>query len=164
VEAGELITEKRNLLLESVAADVTRHVLYDNYLQVQVLAQESAASAQRMEAYEALMVELESAGLLERTLESLPSSEQMAEREAAGLGMVRPELCVLLAYAKRLLREQLLPSSLPNDPYLDGDLAEYFPRPVIEQFGSFLPAHPLRREMVATIVTNDVVNSMGSSS
>jgi glutamate dehydrogenase len=162
-EAGQLATEKRNLLLESVAADVTRHVLYDNYLQVQVLAQESQAAPQRMEAYEALMVELESTGLLERGLESLPSSDQMAEREGAGRGMVRPELCVLLAYAKRLLREQLLPSTLPDDSYLDGDLADYFPRPVIEQFGSFLPTHPLRREMVATIVTNDVVNSMGST-
>ena len=163
VDAGEMSVDERNRLLESVAEDVTRHVLYDNYLQVQILSQEAAASSQRMEAYEALMTELESTGLLERGLEFLPSSERMAEREAAGSGMVRPELCVLLAYAKRLLREQILPSSLPDDTYLDGDLAEYFPRPVIARVGGHLSGHPLRREIVATIVTNDVVNSMGST-
>jgi glutamate dehydrogenase len=163
VEAGELTMQQRNTLLESVADHVTDHVLYDNYLQVQILSQEAAVSAQRMESYEALMEDLERAGLLDRQLESLPSSERMAEREAAGGGMVRPELCVLLAYAKRLLREQILPSSLPDDTYLDGDLAAYFPGPVVERFGRLLPTHPLRREMVATIVTNDVINSMSST-
>ncbi len=115
IEAGELDTEGRNELLQDVAGDVVRHVLYDNYLQVQILSQESAGSASRMEAYEDLMVELEAAGLLERGLEYLPSSETMAEREAAGQGMVRPELCVLLAYAKRLLREQLVASGVPDE-------------------------------------------------
>jgi glutamate dehydrogenase len=161
VEAGELTMDDRNALLEDVAGDVTAHVLYDNYLQVQILSQESAVSTRRMEAYESLMAELEEAGLLDRALESLPSTERMAEREAAGEGMARPELCVLLAYSKRLLREQLLPSTLPDDPYLDADMAAYFPREVVDRFGSYLPSHPLRREIVATIVTNDVINSMG---
>ena len=109
IEAGELTMDGRNELLESVADHVTSHVLYDNYLQVQILSQESAASPQRMEAYEALMEELEHAGLLDRALEFLPLDvERMAERESAAAGMVRPELCVLLAYAKRLVRDQLL--------------------------------------------------------
>jgi len=163
IEAGELTMEGRNELLESVADHVTSHVLYDNYLQVQILSQESAASPQRMEAYEALMEELEQAGLLDRALEFLPAMEGMAEREAAGAGMVRPELCVLLAYAKRLVRDQLLPSSLPDDPYLNDDLAMYFPGPVVERFGSHLVTHPLRREIIATILVNDVINSMGST-
>jgi glutamate dehydrogenase len=114
-----------------------------------------------MEAYEDLMTELEARGLLERALEFLPTTEQMAERRAAGAGLVRPELCVLLAYAKRLLREQVLASSFPDDPYLDASLAEYFPPAVVERFGHLMAAHPLRREIVATIVTNDVINSMG---
>jgi glutamate dehydrogenase len=163
VESGALTTEQRNELLESVADHVTAHVLYDNYLQVQILSQESKVSAARMEAYESLMEELERAGLLDRQLESLPGSDRMAEREGAGAGMVRPELCVLLAYAKRLLRDQIQPSSLPDDPYLDADLASYFPEPVVERFGDLLSTHPLRREIVATIVTNDVINSMGST-
>jgi glutamate dehydrogenase len=161
VEAGELTFEERNDVLQSVAGDIVAHVLYDNYLQVQILSQETAVSAQRMEAYEDLMVELEARGLLERTLEFLPTTEQMAERRAAGAGLVRPELCVLLAYAKRLLREHVLASAFPDDPYLDASLAEYFPAAVVERFGHLMAAHPLRREIVATIVTNDVINSMG---
>ena len=163
VESGELTIEQRNALLESVVDHVVDHVLYDNYLQVQILSQESAVSATRMEAYEALMEELERANLLDRQLESLPSSDRMAERESAGAGMVRPELCVLLAYAKRLLRDQIQPSSLPDDPHLEADLAAYFPQPVVDRFTPLLSTHPLRREIIATIVTNDVINSMGST-
>jgi glutamate dehydrogenase len=161
IERGELTLESRNEILHQVADDVVRLVLYDNYLQVQILSQESAISPRRMEAFEDLMVELESRHLLERQLEALPSGELMAERISAGHGMTRPELCVLLAYAKRLLREQVLESALPDDPYLVSALAEYFPALVVERFGRLLPSHPLRREIIATIVTNDVINSMG---
>jgi glutamate dehydrogenase len=161
VERGELTTEGRDKLLQEVAPDVVAHVLYDNYLQVQILSQETAVSARRMEAYEDLMLELEQAAVLKRRLEFLPGSEQMAERLAAGHGMVRPELCVLLAYAKRLLRDQVLDSSLPDDPYLQEVMREYFPPAVVERFGALMPHHPLRRELIATMVTNDVVNSMG---
>ncbi|MFI5048380.1 MAG: NAD-glutamate dehydrogenase [Gaiellales bacterium] len=159
--AGELAMDDRNALLQSVAGDVTKHVLYDNYLQVQILSQEQAVSHLRMEHYEDLMTELEASGMLDRELESLPSSEVMAERQRNGRGLVRPELCVLLAYAKRLLREQVTASTLPDDGYLHSDLAAYFPAAVIERFGAYVATHPLRREMIATIVTNDVINSMG---
>ena len=114
-----------------------------------------------MEAYEDLMEELERTGLLDRRLEFLPSPERMAERIAAGQGMVRPELCVLLAYAKRLLRDQILDSGLPDDPYLQATLREYFPLTINERFGEYVADHPLRRELIATMITNDVVNSMG---
>jgi glutamate dehydrogenase len=160
-ERGDLDREGRDAMLNEVVDDVVRLVLYDNYLQVQILSQEVAVSPRRMEAYEDLMVELESRNLLERGLEALPSGELMAERISAGHGMTRPELCVLLAYAKRLLREQVVESSLPDDPYLVSALAEYFPARVVERFGGLLPHHPLRREIVSTIVTNDVINSMG---
>src|SRR5690348_13541777 len=85
----------------------------------------------------------------------------MGERQEAGQGMVRPELCVLLAYAKRYLRDLLLDSQLPDDPWLADVMREYFPPAVVERFGGALARHPLRRELIATIVTNDVVNSMG---
>ena len=161
IEAGELTLDGRNELLERVADDVVRHVLYDNYLQVQILSQESEVAAQRMESYEELMTELEAVGMLDRELESLPSSDEMAARIGAGSGMVRPELSVLLAYAKRLLRDQVTASTLPDDTYLHGDLARYFPPEVVARFGEYVERHPLRREIIGTIVTNDVINSMG---
>jgi glutamate dehydrogenase len=114
-----------------------------------------------MYAYEDLMTSLESEGMLDRAVEFLPSSEEMAERRRAGRGMERPELAVLLAYAKRSVTEALLRSDLPDDPYVDRDLGGYFPPAIGARFGHLLGDHPLRRELVATIVANDVVNSLG---
>jgi glutamate dehydrogenase len=85
----------------------------------------------------------------------------MAERRKAGGGMTRPELAVLMAYAKRSLKQALLHSSLPDDPYLEHELEGYFPAAVVERFGYLLGVHPLKRELIATIVANDVVNSEG---
>jgi glutamate dehydrogenase len=161
VVRGELTTDERNELLHSVVPDVVEHVLYDNYLQAQILSQEVEASADRVESYEDLMQILEAAGDLERTVEFLPSSEEMMERRANGLGLARPELAVLVAYAKRWVFEALLSSDLPDSEFLERDLAEYFPPHVQERFAHLIPEHPLRRELVATIVSNEVVNDQG---
>jgi glutamate dehydrogenase len=99
--------------------------------------------------------------MLDREIESLPSTEQLAERQRTGRGMARPELCILLAYAKRSLEEAIRSSSFPDDPYLERDLRRYFPARVIERFGDDLPRHPLRRELASTIIANEVVNDLG---
>jgi glutamate dehydrogenase len=114
-----------------------------------------------MEAYEDLMRSLEDGGHLDRALEALPRTDEMAERRRAGIGMARPELAVLLAYAKIALTNALLDSPLPDSEYLAADLRGYFPPAVVERFGDLLSEHPLRRELVSTIVANDVVNSQG---
>ncbi|HJU57699.1 MAG TPA: NAD-glutamate dehydrogenase [Actinomycetota bacterium] len=158
---GELTLEERNALLSDVEADVVRHVLYDNFLQAQILSQEAELSRNHMEAYEDLMVSLEGDGRLERELEALPDAEEMAERRRAGKAMTRPELAVLLAYAKQSLTDALLASSLPDSEYLERDLRGYFPSEVVDRFGHLLNEHPLRRELVAMLVANDVVNSQG---
>jgi glutamate dehydrogenase len=153
--------EDRNALLREVEDDVVRHVLHDNFLQAQILSQEVLPSAGRMEAYEELMQALEAEGLLDRDLEALPTSDEIGERRRAGTGMARPELAVLLAYAKLSLTNALLSSSLPDSGYLEREARSYFPPPVVERFGDLVPQHPLRRELVATLVANDVVNSQG---
>jgi glutamate dehydrogenase len=161
VAAGDLTTKQRNDLLRAVEQDVARHVLYDNYLQAQILSQEVAVSADRLDAYEELMKQLESQDLLDRELESLPSSEQMAERARDGQGMARPELCVLLAYAKRSLEQAIRRSPLPDDPYLDADMERYFPPKVVERFGHLVARHPLRADLASTILANAVCNDQG---
>ena len=161
VSRGELKLEERNSILEACAADVVEHVLYTNYLQAQILSQEAAVSASRTESYEDLMRQLEADGELEREVEFLPSTEEMSERRANGSGMVRPEVAVLLAYAKRSLAVGLLRSDLPDSEYLERDIRRYFPPLVVERFGHLLAEHPLRRELNATILANDVVNSQG---
>jgi glutamate dehydrogenase len=161
VRRGEIDAEGRDALLAEVTEDVAAHVLYDSFLQAQMLAQEVRGSASRMFAYEDLMAALEAEGLLRREVEFLPTSEEMADRRRSGRGLERPELAVLLAYAKRSLTGALLESSLPDDPYLEGDLRGYFPPAVVERLGHLLGEHPLRRELLATIISNHVVNALG---
>ena len=161
VARGELTMDERNALLADVEGDVVRHVLYDNFLQAQILSQEAVTSAHHMEAYEDLMVGLETSDVLDRDLEALPNAEEMAERRRTNRGMTRPELAVLLAYAKQSLTNALLLSSLPDSAYLETDLRGYFPPQVVERFGPLLNEHPLRRELIAMLVANDVVNSQG---
>ncbi|HKN81496.1 MAG TPA: NAD-glutamate dehydrogenase domain-containing protein, partial [Actinomycetota bacterium] len=161
VARGELTMEERNALLADVEGDVVRHVLYDNFLQAQVLSQEAVTSAHHMEAYEDLMVGLETREVLDRDLEALPNAEEIAERRRTNRGVTRPELAVLLAYAKQSLTNALLESSLPDSAYLETDLRGYFPAQVVERFGPLLNEHPLRRELIAMLVANDVVNSQG---
>jgi glutamate dehydrogenase len=161
VQRGELSLEDRNELLHRVEPDVVRHVIYDNFLQAQILSQEVDQSVSRTEAFEDLMQALEAEGVLDRELEALPATDELGERRRTGRGLARPELAVLLAYAKKSLAGALIGSTLSDSRYLEQDLRSYFPPLVVERFGHLLPEHPLRRELIATIVANDVVNSQG---
>jgi glutamate dehydrogenase len=159
---GELTRPDRDALLADMTEDVVAHVLYDSFLQAQIIAQEAERSAGRLDAYEDLMVALEEDGLLDRASEALPSGEELADRRRAGRGMERPELASLLTFAKRRIKRSLLESPLLDDPWLEGDLRSYFPLAVVERFSERLAEHPLRRELIATVNANLVVNALGS--
>jgi len=159
--AGELARPDRDALLREMTEPVVAHVLYDSFLQAQIVSQEHLASAGRMFAYEDLMAGLEAGGRLDRAAEALPTTEEMTERRRAGRGMQRPELAILVAYAKRDLARALRASALPDDPWLERDLRGYFPAAAVERFGHHLEAHPLRRRLVAMVNANLVVNSLG---
>jgi glutamate dehydrogenase len=158
---GELDRPARDALLLEVTEDVVEHVLHDSFLQAQILSEEVVLAKGRLYAYEDLMASLESTGLLIRESERLPGTEELAERRRGGRGLERPELALLLAYAKQALARDLLASDFCEDPWLEGDLRDYFPDPVVERFGHLLPEHPLRRELIAMINANMVVNSLG---
>ena len=105
---------------------------------------------------------LEKEGLLNRAIEFLPDSRQIAERQRAGKGLTRPELAVLLAYAKIWLYEKLLASNLPDDAALQGELMQYFPETLQKKYADDIAKHQLGREIIATILTNNVVNRAGT--
>jgi glutamate dehydrogenase len=107
------------------------------------------------------MEELERTGKLNRVLERLPGAEEIAARRAAGIGLTRPELAVLLAYAKITLAEQMLSSDMPEDPFLERELVAYFPSALRERFADEIRNHPLRREIIVTRVVNRMVNELG---
>ncbi len=159
--SGELTRDSRNELIQAVSDDVVAAIVDDNHDQAQILSQEVAASAGRMESYEDLMVRLEAEAGLDRKIEVLPATEIMIERRRVGRGMARPELAVLLAYAKRHLTDELVDSDLPESVFFESLLTGYFPPQIVERFESLIATHPLRRQLVATIVANEMLNSQG---
>jgi glutamate dehydrogenase len=158
---GELTRAERDKLLVEVTDDVVAHVLYDSFLQAQIIAQEVDRSASRLFAYEDLMTLLEEYKIFDRASENLPAGKEMAERRRTGRGMERPELSLLVAYGKRLLARALESSEFIDDPWLERDLRDYFPPKVVERFGHLLNEHPLRRELICMVNANSVVNGLG---
>ncbi len=156
--AGELSLEQRNRLLEDMTEEVAGLVLTHNYGQTQSISIANRQAPQQLEDHVRFIRCLERVGRLDRNLEFLPNDEEIAERLTAGAGLTRPELAILLSYAKISLYESLLESDVPEDSYLSKDLQRYFPKPLRERYHSYMEAHPLRREIVATHITNSVIN------
>jgi len=160
---GRLTMDGRNALLAEMTDDVAGLVLRNNYLQPLAL---SLAERRGMEAFgfqQRLIQTLEKRGHLDRAVEYLPDDAQLAERRRRAEPFTRPELAVLLAYAKLALDEDLLESTVPDDPYLARELNRYFPRAIAERFPDALEHHRLRREIIATQLGNSMINRGGPS-
>jgi glutamate dehydrogenase len=161
VRSGDLTTKQRNQLLASMTDEVAEQVLRTNYEQNVLLGNARAQEHPMLSVHERLIHWLEDRGDLDRALEFLPNDQQIAHRAAEGLGLKSPEFSVLVAYAKLALKHDLMPSSLPDDPYLQRYLAGYFPAEVRRRFGDRLDQHPLRREIIVNAVANAIVNRGG---
>jgi glutamate dehydrogenase len=161
VAAGSLTRARRNQLLAGMKNEVAALVLRNNYLQSQAISTLELRSAARLSEYQQLMRSLERASELSRAVEFLPNDEELAERRKRSLGLMRPELAVLLSYSKIWLNKHLLDSDVPADPYLSLELKRYFPGPVRSRFARAISRHRLRREIIAMATTNSVVNRMG---
>ena len=163
VASGDMTVKQRNRLLVEMTDEVGDLVLMDNYRQTQAINVALAQGVGLLEGQARLMRELERAGELNRALEGLPDDEVLEERQKAGLGLSGPEFSVLFAYSKMTLYQTLLQSDLPEDPYLALDLARYFPEPMRKRFETVIRRHRLRREIIATSVTNSMVNRVGAA-
>ncbi|WP_081788584.1 NAD-glutamate dehydrogenase [Candidatus Blastococcus massiliensis] len=161
VDGGGLDAAGRADLLQAMTDEVAAAVLTDNHAQNAVLAGEVATARQMLDAHERFMRALERSGRLQRAVEALPDDRQLAERRRDGQGLTGPELSVLLAYAKLDTDAAVLGSDLPDDPAFEPLLVGYFPGPLRERFRGALEGHPLRREIVATALTNRAVNVAG---
>ncbi len=163
VQRGELSMDARNKQLAAMTDEVERLVLADNYRQNQAISLMERMSVSRLGSKQHFIRTLESQGLLDRGIEFLPSDAEFAERKARGLGLTRPELSILLSYSKIVLFQQLLDSDVPEDPYLSKELRRYFPAPLQEKYAAHMERHRLKREIIATAVTNSMVNRMGAT-
>jgi glutamate dehydrogenase len=160
-EVGELDPGERAALIFAATGSVTDRVLQDNHDQALVLSQDEEWSKSNLDAYEELMRTLERHELLDRKLESLPGSEEMSERGRDGRGMTRPELAVLLAYSKQDLKGALIDSDVLDSPDLVEEILAYFPDEASQRFAHLAWSHPLRREILATVLASRVVNDQG---
>ncbi len=153
--------EERDSLLQSVTEEVCAAVLADNYDQSLCLSLDQRRSAEDVEPFLILSERLSNAGLLDRRGEFLPASREVLARP--GQSLVRPELAVLMAYAKMQLYQALLESDQPEGPGGSDYLNGYFPAPIRERFQTGLARHPLAREIAATMITNTVINQAGGA-
>ena len=162
-ESGALTQTSRNDLLASMTDEVGLLVLLDNYYQSQQIELAAARPAYLLEGQQNLMRWLESIGSLKRGIEYLPTDEELAKRKREGKGLTRPENAVLMAYSKLNLFDELCASALPDDPFYAKVLQTYFPKVLNETYPEFVAQHALKREIIATSVTNAVVNRMGAT-
>ncbi|HXE72061.1 MAG TPA: NAD-glutamate dehydrogenase domain-containing protein, partial [Candidatus Nitrosotenuis sp.] len=161
VAAGELTSVQRNRLLEEMTDEVSQLVLRDNYRQSMSISLAWRRSRQEPALYAGLLGYLCEHGGLSRRVEFLPDDRALAERERSGEGLSRPELAILLAYTKAVLKRLLLQTDLPEEPCFQGYLTEYFPRVLGQRFPQAIARHQLRREIIATQFTNTAVDLLG---
>ncbi|WDI30474.1 NAD-glutamate dehydrogenase [Hyphococcus flavus] len=160
VEHGELKQEERNPLLASMTDDVADHVLRHNYDQTRAVTQMEVTAAQDLDVYARFMATLEREGRLDRAIEYLPDLDQLGQLRQQNLGPTRPDLAVLLAYAKLWLFDELVASEAPDDPMFERELFGYFPE-ALHKYNRAIISHQLRREIIATRLSNEIVDTCG---
>jgi glutamate dehydrogenase len=158
---GQLTTQVRNEFLASMTDEVAALCLKNNYLQTLALSVEEARGLGAFPEHVALIEALEASGELSRPVEFIPDNAALRHRAQSGKGLTRPELAVLLAYAKNTANADLLKSGVPDDPYLGKELYRYFPERLTETFEDTVTNHRLRREVIATVLSNAMINRGG---
>ncbi|MGK2930613.1 MAG: NAD-glutamate dehydrogenase [Acidimicrobiales bacterium] len=164
VGAGDLTAKQRDELLASMTDDVADLVLADNVRQNQALANAVVQAPSLIDVHQRYLRWLELNDQINRIVEHLPGDEELAERKADGHGLMSPEFAVLLAYTKNVLADELLTGELPDDPWCDRLLFDYFPDVLGDRYPDQIRRHRLHREIVATVLANEVVDHQGITS
>ena len=160
---GDLTEKQRNSLLTKMTDEVGGLVLRDNYLQTQAISLIEAEGAGTLENQGRLIRMFERLGLLNRAVEFLPDDEALAERAANRQSLTRPEIAVLFSYCKLWLYDDILDSDLPDDHHLAEDVIRYFPSPLHKTYKKRIASHRLRRELIATSITNSLINRVSGT-
>ena len=161
VANGDLTVKQRNTILESMEDEVGEIVLDDAYCQAESISVTDYQGVSLVKEQIRFIHAMEKAGHLDRALEYIPDDETLLEREKQGLGLTRPELSVLVAYGKMVLKEQLVHDDIANDEFHAQQLRFYFPSKLRGNYSQQMVGHPLRREIIATALANQMVNEMG---
>lgn len=161
VEQGDMTGKQRDALLAKMTDDVSALVLNHNYLQTQAVSMVEKQAATMFEVHARIIDYLGQEGNLDRNVEFLPNHEEIEDRKLQGKGLCRPELSVLFAYSKLLLKKQISESELLKDDVLKADLLNYFPSALKQDFPVPIDAHRLRDKIIVNQLVNDLVNRLG---
>jgi glutamate dehydrogenase len=162
IMSGALRPEDRDALLASMTEEVGLKVLRHNYDQTLALTLQQAEGADALDSQQGFMQALVAKGRLDRRVEGLPDDLKLAEMKATGSALTRPELAVLTAYSKIELFDEIVASAAPDDPFFHATLVNYFPA-ALHGFETEMRGHRLRREIVSTVLANDIVNACGAT-
>jgi glutamate dehydrogenase len=161
VTAGDLTEKQRNVILSEMTDEVAELVLENNRAQTEAISVAEFNNEKNGQMHCRLINHLEQHANLDRSLEFLPTNEDLMSRQTVGKGLTRPELSVLLAYCKTLLKGELLASDVPEDKYIAQDLVTAFPQYLRDKFEKEMYSHRLKREIIAMQISNAVINDMG---
>jgi len=156
-----LTRSKRNTVLVQMTDQVAEFVLRNNYLQTQAISMMEARAVERLDETARLITNLEKTGLLDRDIEFLPDEAEIDDRRQRKQGLTRPEIAVVVSYAKIDLYNGLTDSSAELDDFLTTDPQRYFPPVLRRRYKDLIPGHRLSREILATLIANNIVNRMG---
>lgn len=151
----------RNKLLEQMTDEVASHVLRHNYQQAQAVSLMEMQARENLQLHDAFISDMEREQGLRRDIEGLPDKESIERRLSTGKGLTRPELCVLLSYAKISLTKELLASDIPDNPKMNYWVLDYFPDVLAKNYEKEILRHRLKREIVATMMASSLINRMG---
>ncbi|GAI96055.1 unnamed protein product, partial [marine sediment metagenome] len=162
VTQGELTMKQRNRILQEMTDQVAALVLLDNYRQTQAISLAASSGVKHLDLFARFLQDLEQQDKIDRELECLPEDETITERKSKGKGLTKPEIAVLLAYSKIVLKEQILATDIPDDPYFRKFLVYEFPGYLRGKYYNQMQSHSLKREIIATQISNRLVNEMGA--
>ncbi len=161
VKSGQLSSKERNQLLVEMTDEIAQKCLFNNYRQTQIIDSIEQHAALNMYQHARFMRHLETEKILNRRLEHLPSDKQITDRIAKNQGLTHPELSILLSYSKLTYKNALLEASSLTEDCYDALLLGYFPRLIRNRYADEIRKHPLRKEIIATILSNQIANNIG---
>ena len=161
VQNGDLTVKQRNKLLHDMTDEIGNLVIEDCYRQTHSLSITAKSGVNQLKEQVRFIHDLERIGKLDRALEFIPDDEEISDRIAKGNGLTRPELAVLLAYSKMVLKEELVHEQITDNPYHNRLLVSAFPKQLRDKYQYEMQQHPLRAEIIATKLANKIGNDMG---
>ncbi|KEY91325.1 NAD-specific glutamate dehydrogenase [Candidatus Photodesmus blepharus] len=161
IRNGDLTLKQRNIILESMKSEVREIVLSDAYYQSESISVTEHEGVSLVKEQIRFIHTMEKEGHLDRAFECIPDDESLLERKKQGMALTRPELSVLISYAKMVLKEELVHEDIISDEFHSKKLITYFPQKLQINYSQYMGSHPLRADIIATVIANQMVNEMG---